>query len=69
MKYNRKALKRLRRQRRIKVQELAERSDLAPGTVRYLDMGVTDPKASTLAKLATVLGCDIREFFVDDGAA
>jgi transcriptional regulator with XRE-family HTH domain len=42
--------------------ELARRSNLATVTVAKLEEGrITDPKASTLAKLAAGLGCAVDD--------
>lgn len=69
MKYDKRALRRLRRQRGWEVSGLAKKTRLSPRTVYYLDKGMTVPTADTLAKLATVLDVSIEDFFVQKDAA
>lgn len=66
--YDRKAMKRLMVARGLDYKEVANRARLAFGTVRYMELGVTEPKASTLAKIANVLGAEVQDFFVRKAA-
>lgn len=68
MRYDKFALRRLRKSKGIEVDELAHRAKVARGTVHYADRGVTIPRADTLAKFATALGVEIQDFY-DQGAA
>lgn len=62
--YDRRALKRIIAARALDEVELARAAGLSDRTVYYIARGVTDPKASTLAKLASVLGVSVEDFFV-----
>lgn len=62
--YDRRAIKRFMVARDLDRKELAQRARLAVNTIHYLCLGVTEPKASTLARIATVLEMPIEAFFV-----
>jgi transcriptional regulator with XRE-family HTH domain len=64
IKYDRRALRRIRLQRAITLQDLAVKAGMTPNAVGYIDRGVVDPKVSTIAKIATALEVDVREFFI-----
>jgi transcriptional regulator with XRE-family HTH domain len=55
-------LKALRRQRRLRVEDLAAKARVSPRQVHYIEHG-SIPKADTLAKLATALGVPVQAFF------
>ncbi len=44
--------------------ELAPKAKLSPQAVSYIARGMVDPRASTLAQLASALGVSIRRFFI-----
>ena len=50
-----------RLQRRMTIAELAYESDLSSETVRAIEAGQGDPRASTLEALAAVMRVDMRE--------
>ena len=55
-----KSLTQARKTRGLTQEELARQSTLSVGTVSKLEEGrITNPKASTLTKLASVLDCTI----------
>lgn len=61
--YDRRAFKRLRAERGLTLGEIARVSRLTERTVAYIEKGYSDPRASTLAKLAHALGVSIEAFF------
>jgi transcriptional regulator with XRE-family HTH domain len=66
MKYDPKALRRIRAAKGLTLDELAASARLTKAGVSYIERGMVHPKASTLAKLATALGVGIAEFFADN---
>ena len=57
-------LVRLRKERKLSQEEVARRGGLATVTVSKLEEGKsTDPRMSTVRKLATALGCSLEVFF------
>jgi transcriptional regulator with XRE-family HTH domain len=62
--YDRHALAREMKRRKIGPRKLAPKADMSAQSISYLARGMTEPKASTLARLATALGIDVRAFFV-----
>jgi transcriptional regulator with XRE-family HTH domain len=62
-KYNRRALGSLMREQGLTAAELAPRVKLSRQGLTYLAKGFQEPGVSTLARLATVLGVDVRVFF------
>lgn len=62
--YDRRAPKRLREERGLSVGQLAKSSRLTERTIHYIEKGFSDPKATTLAKLARALGVSVEAFFV-----
>lgn len=68
MRYNKWALRRLRKAKGLKVEELAKRANVSRGAVLYADRGATIPRADTLGKIATVLQVSTDAFY-EDGAA
>lgn len=70
MRYDRRALKRLREERGLELVDLAKRCGLGLRTLYYLDRGITVPRADTLGRLAHGLRVGVEEFFVrKDNAA
>lgn len=61
--YNRKALRRLRETAGVGIEALAQQARLSRQAIMYIERGMTEPKASTLAKLAAALDVSIAEFF------
>ena len=61
-------LRELRNQRGLSLRALAELCDLSPNTISLIERGVTSPSVSTLHRLATALGVNIGDFFLDRGA-
>lgn len=66
--YDRRALRRLLKDQDLDA--LAAETRLNRRTLWYLQRGVTEPKASTLARLATALGVEPNAFYFrkDDAA-
>jgi transcriptional regulator with XRE-family HTH domain len=64
MKYDKRSVRRLRRERGLEIAELAKKAKLAQRTVYYLDRGLTVPRADTLAALAGVFGVGVEAFYV-----
>lgn len=62
MKYNRRALRQLRLAKGYHRDEMAKRAKVAPRTISHLER-YGEPRASTLAKLATALEAPITAFF------
>ena len=69
VKFDRGAMKRLRRARAISLEELAERANLTRQGLHYIERGMVEPKVTTLAKIASTLGVRIEAFFRQEGAA
>lgn len=65
MKYDKRALRRLRTEKGLTRDEVARLAKLGSRTIYYLDKGMTSPRADTLARLATGLGVSVTAFFVD----
>ena len=61
--YDRRALKRLMAERGLDPEQVSRLAGIARPTVSYLSRGVTVPKASTMAKLATALQVEVGVFF------
>ena len=63
MKYDRRALKRLLSEKRITVLDLAAQSGMTRAALYMIARGAVTPKATTLAKIASVLDVPIERFF------
>jgi len=63
LRYERRRLQRLLRGQPLKA--LAQSSRLSLRTLRYLQQGVTVPRADSLGRLASVLGVGVETFFVE----
>ncbi|HVA61813.1 MAG TPA: helix-turn-helix domain-containing protein [Mycobacteriales bacterium] len=61
-------VRRLREDRGLSVERLAELADLSVRGVLYLEHGRRDSRARTLLALAAALGVGIGELFVDEPA-
>ena len=59
-----KRLRALRRERRLSIRELAEKSHLAINTLSLIENNKTSPSVSTLQQLSTALGVTITSFFM-----
>lgn len=62
--YDRGAIRRLRTARGLSIDELSSAARITDRTLSYIEKGYSDPRASTLAKLARALGVSTEEFFV-----
>jgi transcriptional regulator with XRE-family HTH domain len=69
MRYDNEALDRLMKQKRVKNRVLAELAGMHENNVRFIAHGWTEPRANTLAKLATALKVPVTEFFTKKDAA
>jgi len=63
VKYDRRALKRLLSEKRITVLDLAAQSGMTRAALYMIARGAVTPKATTLAKIASVLDVPIERFF------
>ena len=63
VKYDKGALKRMMAARGIGPTEVASRTGMSRPAVSMISLGVTTPRADTLAKLARALGVQVHEFF------
>jgi transcriptional regulator with XRE-family HTH domain len=61
--YDRHALRRLRTARGLDITTLASLGRFSKQGISLLDRGLTEPRASTLARLANVLGAVPADFF------
>jgi transcriptional regulator with XRE-family HTH domain len=61
--YDHQAVKRLRADRGLGVEELARSARLSANSIYLYERGHSEPKASTLARLARALGVSIEAFF------
>lgn len=68
MKYDKRALKRLMRERGWDQMETAQRANLARTTILHLAHGHTVPRADTLAQLAKAFDVPLSAFYTDDAA-
>jgi transcriptional regulator with XRE-family HTH domain len=60
-----KAIKRLRLQRGLTQEELADRCELSKGFISLLERDLTSPSIQTLTDILESLGTDIKTFFSD----
>ena len=61
-----KEIKRLRLQRGLTQEELADRCELSKGFISQLESNQTSPSLSTLEDILTTLGSSFHELFSDD---
>jgi transcriptional regulator with XRE-family HTH domain len=64
MRYDRKAVRRLREQQGLDLKALAEKIGSSKQQAWMLDRGHQEPRASTLARLAVALNAAPGDFFV-----
>ncbi|MBQ2412930.1 MAG: helix-turn-helix transcriptional regulator [Anaerotignum sp.] len=60
-------IKRLRLQRGLTQEELADRCELSKGFISLLERDLTSPALSTLVDILECLGTDLPAFFNDHG--
>ena len=58
-------LKRLRQEKLLTQNELADRCDLSKGFISQLERDLTSPSLSTLDDILEALGTNIKDFFND----
>lgn len=58
---NYKLLKRLRKEKGLTQEELADKVDIGRSYICKIEKGILEPSISTLGKIAKVLGTDIKE--------
>lgn len=63
IKYDRRAPRRLRLKLGLSMGEVAKATRLTERTIAYIEKGYSDPKASTLAKLAQAYGVSVEAFY------
>lgn len=59
-------LRRLRQQRNLTQEELADRCELSKGFISQVERGLTSPSIATLTDLLESLGTDLKTFFSDE---
>jgi transcriptional regulator with XRE-family HTH domain len=64
LRYDRDAIRRLREKRKLTMQQLADKAGITGRTLSYIEKAYSDPRASTLAKLATALGVSVGALFI-----
>ena len=62
-----KKIKRLRLQRGLTQEELADRCELSKGFISLLERDLTSPSIATLMDILESLGSDLRTFFSETG--
>ena len=62
-----KKIRRLRLQRGLTQEELADRCELSKGFISLLERDLTSPSIATLMDILESLGSDLRSFFSGDG--
>lgn len=71
--YDRDAVRRLRERKNWTMMDLSSRAGITVRTLSYIERAYSDPRASTLAKIATALGVSVNSLFKhtypDDGQA
>lgn len=63
MRYDQRAVRRLREERGLSVPKLAKKARITPRTLNYIEKGFSEPRATTLAKLAVALEVSVEAFF------
>ncbi len=61
-------LRRLRRERDLSQEALAFAADIHPKHLSDIERAKTDPRATTVLRLADALGVEVSELFVDPSA-
>lgn len=64
IRYDKRALQRMRAERGWTLDELARASRLTDRALLNIERGYADPKATTLAKLAHALGVSVEAFYI-----
>lgn len=64
LKFNHRTVRKIRKARGLSAAELAKAAKLTERTVNYIEKGYSDPRASSLARIASVLDVPIGTFFV-----
>ena len=62
-----KKIKRLRLQRGLTQEELADRCELSKGFISLLERDLTSPSIATLVDILESLGSDLKSFFSETG--
>ena len=62
-----KSIRRLRMQRGLTQEELANRCELSKGFISLLERDLTSPSVATLTDILESLGTDLKTFFSDSG--
>ena len=62
-----KKIKRLRLQRGLTQEELADRCELSKGFISLLERDLTSPSIATLMDILESLGSDLKTFFSETG--
>lgn len=62
-----KSIRRLRLQRGLTQEELADRCELSKGFISLLERDLTSPSVATLTDILESLGTDLRSFFAEEG--
>lgn len=64
LRYDRHAIRRLREARGIAILTLARAAGITDRTLAYIEKGYSDPKATTLAKIAGALDVTVDALFI-----
>jgi transcriptional regulator with XRE-family HTH domain len=64
LRYDRYAVGREMRRQGLRAQDLARRARASRQHVSFIVRGMVDPRASSLARLASALGVGIESFFI-----
>ena len=59
-------IKRLRSEKQLTQEELANRCELSKGFISQLENNLTSPSIATLIDILEILGTNLREFFADE---
>lgn len=63
--YQHTAIRRLRKERKMRASRLAHLAKITPQALRFLETGRSTPRAKTLARLASALDAPISSFFAE----
>ena len=59
-------LRRLRKEKQLTQEELANRCELSKGFISQLENDLTSPSIATLIDILEILGTNLRDFFADE---
>jgi transcriptional regulator with XRE-family HTH domain len=59
-------IKRLRQEKMLTQEELADRTELSKSFISQVERDLTSPSIATLVDILQALGTDLREFFNDE---